>query len=188
MERRRWRRSTEAKPDFPRTRLVGACSSRVRKKACIHDRSVQTRSLPFVLCKDTRQAGSDWDVPQMVLFVQISTLWRRRTLEAVLVTSTASLVRTTASGYLDHVSTVGGKVGSAVWAGTSIHWLGNWFSHIQACWKFISQSFSKVTSMGVSEKSKQRAVLHHEQIARSGPRRSFRVGHQLYSSVQACNR
>ena len=40
------------------------------------------------------------------------------TLEAVLVTSTASLVRTTTSGYLDLVSTVSGKVGSAMCSGT----------------------------------------------------------------------
>ena len=60
------------------------------------------------------------------------------TLEAVLVTGTALLARTTASGYLDLVSAVGGEVGSTMWRGTChtaipfIGWaVANWFSHIQ---------------------------------------------------------
>ena len=63
------------------------------------------------------------------------------TLEAVLVTGTASLARTTTSRYLDLVSTVRGEVGSTMWAGTChtaipfIGWaVANWFSHIQ--WPF----------------------------------------------------
>ena len=86
--------------------------------------------------------GSDWDVPHIVLFVQISTLWRVTEHSKVLVTGTESLVRTTSSGYLDLVSTVGGKVGSATWAGTCrtaipfIGWaIANWFfPHPEGTW------------------------------------------------------
>ena len=62
--------------------------------------------------------------------------------EAVLVSSTPSLVRTTTPGYLDLVSTVCGKVGSAVWAGAChtaipfIVWaIANWFfPHPEGTW------------------------------------------------------
>ena len=112
-----------------------------------------------------------------MLFLQISTLWRgSRTLEAVLVTG----VRTATSGYLDLVSTVGGKVGSTMWAGTchtAVPFVGRavatWvFPHSEVCWELILQNVSTVTSMGLLENFKQRAVLHHQQNARSGPRRS----------------
>ena len=100
--------------------------------------NTDTDAVPFVLSPDMKHVDLNWDVPQVVLFFQLSTLWRvGGTLEAVLVTG----VRTTTSGYLDLVSTVGGEVGSTMWAGTChtaipfIGWaVANWFSHIQ--WPF----------------------------------------------------
>ena len=67
----------------------------------MHDRSVQTRALPFVLVKGHVTSGlrprcpADGCVCQVLHVVE-----GNRTLEAVLVSSTPSLVRTTTPGYL----------------------------------------------------------------------------------------
>ena len=166
MKIRRWRRSTEAKPDGIWTKSIFHIPGLL-----VHAVPESRNNLEFMTgqyrharclssCERTRGKWAQTGMSRRWFCPDPYVAEGNGTLEAVLVTGTASLVRTTTSRYLDLASTVGGKVGSAMWAficHTAIPFIGwaiaNWFFlHPKGTW-----AHSKEHSIDAA----QNAPTHH---------------------------